>query len=184
MLVSFKDFAAIKNVSAAAVSLACKRRIKDAIVESGGKRYLDKDLALKLWDQNTKRNGSERVSTEAKKRDKRQPVELPEVSSEQLRTMIQGLPEDQIPGLDVSRERKEHYNAEIARLQALKERGELVPTKDVQMEARKLGAAIRDNVMAIPNRVSPRLAATQDSREVQRILTEELRTALRVLTDA
>jgi phage terminase Nu1 subunit (DNA packaging protein) len=187
MLVTFKEFAAIKGVSAAAVSQAIKARIVSAVVEENGRRYLDKDKALELWDRNTMRNGSERVSAGANRKARRKPraaaVHVPEVSSEQLRTMIQGLPEDQIPGLDVSRERKEHYNAEIARLQALKERGELVPTKDVQLEARKLGAAIRDNVMAIPNRVSPRLAATQDSREVQRVLTEELRTALRVLAD-
>ena len=196
MLVSFSKFAEIKGVSPAAVSLACKSRIKDAIVERKGRRMLDTDKALELWDRNTRRNGSERVSPEAKQRDRRKHkpdeaeqipeaalVVVPKPSSDQLKTLIMGLPEDQIPGLDVSRERKEHYNAELARLQALKEREELVPTADVKRMASTLGRQIRDNVMAIPNRVAPLLAAAQDSGEVHRLLSEELRTALRVLAD-
>jgi phage terminase Nu1 subunit (DNA packaging protein) len=108
---------------------------------------------------------------------------VPAATGEQLKTLIMGLPEDQIPGLDVSRERKEHYNAEIARLQALKEREELVPTADVKRMASTLGRQIRDNILSIPNRVAPLLAAAQDSGEVHRLLSEELRTALRVLAD-
>lgn len=181
--ISFGDFAKLKNVSASAVTQASKSRIKGAILEHDGRRMLDRDLALKLWDQNTKRNGSERVSGEAKERDQRTPVPDVAPSTEQLKTLIMGLPEDQIPGLDVSRERKEHYNAEIARLAALKEREELVPTADVKRQAFALGRQIRDNVMGIPDRVAPLLAAAKDSREVHRLLTDELRTALRVLAD-
>jgi hypothetical protein len=192
MLVTFSKFAEIKGVSPAAVSIACKSRIKDAIVERNGKRMLDRDKALELWDRNTKRNGSERVSADAKQRDRKPldpgadpppPAQVPAATGEQLKTLIMGLPEDQIPGLDVSRERKEHYNAEIARLQALKEREELVPTADVKRMASTLGRQIRDNILSIPNRVAPLLAAAQDSGEVHRLLSEELRTALRVLAD-
>jgi hypothetical protein len=192
MLVTFSKFAEIKGVSPAAVSIACKSRIKDAIVERNGKRMLDRDKALELWDRNTKRNGSERVSADAKQRDRKPlepgadpppPAQAFAATGEQLKTLIMGLPEDQIPGLDVSRERKEHYNAEIARLQALKEREELVPTADVKRMASTLGRQIRDNILSIPNRVAPLLAAAQDSGEVHRLLSEELRTALRVLAD-
>lgn len=186
MLVSFKEFADIKGVSAAAVSIACKSRIKAAIVERNGKRMLNRDKAMELWDQNTRRNGSERVSEKAAERDRRE-VSDSAVSkapnSDQLKTLIMGLPEDQIPGLDVSRERKEHYNAELARLQALQAREDLVPASDVKRQAFTLGRQIRDNVMGIPDRVAPLLAAAKDSREVHRMLTEELRTALRVLAD-
>lgn len=193
MLVTFSKFAEVKGVSAAAVSIACKSRIKDAIVERNGRRMLDQDKALELWDRNTKRNGSERVSVGAKQRDRRPinqnpdpppaVVVVPKANGDQLKSLIMGLPEDQIPGLDVSRERKEHYNAEIARLQALKEREELVPTADVKRMASTLGRQIRDNILSIPNRVAPLLAAAQDSGEVHRLLSEELRTALRVLAD-
>ncbi len=192
MLVSFAEFARIKEVSKPAVTGAIKNRIADAVVMRNGRRMLDRDKALELWDRNTTRNGSEKVSEEAKQRDRRPlepsadpppPAQVPAATGEQLKTLIMGLPEDQIPGLDVSRERKEHYNAEIARLQALKERDELVPTADVKRMASTLGRQIRDNILSIPNRVAPLLAAAQDSGEVHRLLSEELRTALRVLAD-
>lgn len=195
MLISFSDFARLKGVSAPAVTTACKSRIAEAIVERNGKRMLDCDLALELWDRNTKRNGSERVSADAKQRDRREldpdipgvplppPPPVPAATGDQLKSLIMGLPEDQIPGLEVSRERKEHYNAELARLQALKEREELVPTADVKRMASTLGRQIRDNILGIPNRVAPLLAAARDSAEVHRLLNEELRTALRVLSD-
>lgn len=195
MLISFSDFARLKGVSAPAVTTACKSRITDAIVEHNGKRMLDRDLALELWDRNTKRNGSERVSADAQHRDRRKlkpdalgapprpPAQVPVATGDQLKSLIMGLPEDQIPGLDVSRERKEHYNAELARLQALKEREELVPTTDVKRMASTLGRQIRDNILAIPNRVAPLLAAARDSADVHRLLDEELRTALRVLSN-
>jgi hypothetical protein len=192
MLVTFSKFAEMKGVSAAAVSIACKSRIKEAIVERNGRRMLDPEKAMALWDRNTRRNGSERVSVKAKQRDQRTPEPEPvppplivtqPATGDQLKSLIMGLPEDQIPGLDVSRERKEHYNAEIARLQALKEREELVPTADVKRMASTLGRQIRDNILSIPNRVAPLLAAAQDSGEVHRLLSEELRTALRVLAD-
>ncbi len=195
MLISFSDFARLKGVSAPAVTAACKARITDAIVERNGKRMLDRDKALELWDRNTKRNGSERVSAGAKDRDRRglapdvdgapppPPVHVPDATSNQLKSLIMGLPEDQIPGLDVSRERKEHYNAELARLQALKEREDLVTTADVKRMASTLGRQIRDNILAIPNRVAPLLAAARDSAEVHRLLSEELSTALRVLSN-
>ncbi len=192
MLVSFAEFARIKEVSKPAVTGAIKNRIADAVVMRNGRRMLDREKALELWDRNTTRNGSEKVSEEAKQRDRRPlelsadpppPAQAPAATGEQLKTLIMGLPEDQIPGLDVSRERKEHYNAEIARLQALKEREELVPTADVKRMASTLGRQIRDNILSIPNRVAPLLAAAQDSGEVHRLLSEELRTALRVLAD-
>lgn len=195
MLISFSDFARLKGVSAPAVTTACKARITDAIVEHNGKRMLDRDKALELWDRNTKRNGSERVSAGAKDRDRRElapdaagappptPVHVPDATGDQLKSLIMGLPEDQIPGLDVSRERKEHYNAELARLQALKEREDLVTTADVKRMASTLGRQIRDNILAIPNRVAPLLAAARDSAEVHRLLSEELSTALRVLSN-
>jgi hypothetical protein len=117
VLISFSDFARLKGVSAPAVTTACKSRITDAIVEHNGKRMLDRDKALELWDRNTKRNGSERVSADAQHRDRRKlkpdvagarlppPAQVPNATGDQLKSLIMGLPEDQIPGLDVSRER-------------------------------------------------------------------------------
>ncbi len=195
MLVSFSDFARLKGVSAPAVTIAAKSRIKDAIVERNGKRMLDRDKALELWDRNTRRNGSERVSEQAKRRDRRDQdagaddVHVPLTaqgtltSSQALKSLIMGLPEDQIPGLDVSRERKEHYNAEIARLDALAKRRELVPNDDVVKEASRLARQVRDLLLIIPGRNAAKLATMQDAETIRSLLEGEINTALRGLAN-
>ena len=196
MLISFSDFARLKEVSAPAVTTACKSRIKDAIVERNGKRMLDRDKALELWDRNTKRNGSERLSADAKQRDNRNvefdvagappppPVQVPAATGEELKRLIMGLPEDQIPGLDVSRERKEHYNAEIARLQALKERGEMGSLQDVRKEAARLARQVRDLLLIVPSRNAAKVAAMSDPEEIRVLLQAEIESALRGLASA
>ena len=191
MLISFSDFARLKGVSAPAVTIAAKSRIKDAIVESGGKRMLDRDKALKLWDRNTKRNGSEKLSPEAMARARR-PLKadagsvvtgIPKPSPDQLKTLIMGLPEDQIPGLDVSRERKEHYLAEVARMDALAKRRELVPGDAVTKEASRLGRQVRDLLLIIPGRNAANLATMQDAEAIKALLEAEIHTALRGLAN-
>jgi hypothetical protein len=189
MLVSFSEFARIKRVSPAAVTTACKSRIKEAIVERDGKRLLDREKALLLWDRNTKRNGSERLSDDARERDQRGLIadanqEVSSVTTESLKAVIMGLPEDSIPGLDVSRERKEHYNAELARLQALKERGEMGNLQDVRTEASRLARQVRDLLLIIPSRNAAKVAAMSDPEEIRALLQAEVESALRGLASA
>ncbi len=196
MLIGFSDFARLKGVSAAAVTTACKSRIKEAIVERNGKRMLDREKALALWDRNTKRNGSERVSDEARQRDQRglsgEPGEAPAVTAaevagvtpEALKTLIMGLPEDQIPGIDTSRERKAHYDAEVARLEALRARDELVLTQEVKQEASRLAKQVRDLLLMIPSRNAARVVTMQDQEQVRALLQSEIETALRGLASA
>ena len=165
-------------------------------MERNGKRMLDRDKALKLWDRNTRRNGSERVSDEARQRDQRAltsepgeapaitPAEVSGVTPEALKTLIMGLPEDQIPGIDISRERKAHYDAEVARLEALKERGELVPNYEVVREASRLARQVRDLLMPIASRNAAALATMQDTDAIRALLEGEIYSALRGLANA
>ena len=157
-------------------------------MERNGKRMLDRDKALELWDRNTKRNGSERVSDDARQRDQRalasEPGEVSGVTPEALKTLIMGLPEDQIPGIDISRERKAHYDAEVARLEALKERGELVPNYEVVREASRLSRQVRDLLMPIASRNAAALATMQDTDAIRALLEGEIYSALRGLANA
>lgn len=105
------------------------------------------------------------------------------VTDEQLRAFIQGLPEDAIPDLNESRARREHYAAEKARLEALQGRGELITAADVKKEAFSLARAVRDALMTIPDRLAPELAACTDARQVHQLLSDEIRVALRGLSN-
>lgn len=184
------EFAAIKGVSRPTVHTAMKDRIAGAVVIVDGRRLLDRDLALHLWDKNTRRNNNAKTGLpEDRKVQARKdraaaaalPAEPP--TDQQLRAFIQGLPEDQIPDLNDSRARREHYLAEKARLEALQGRGELVPAADVKTEAFARARAVRDALLGLADRLAPILAATTDARECHRLITEEHRVALRGLAD-
>lgn len=180
------EFAAIKGVSRATMHDAMKARIAGAVVEVDGRRLVDRDLALELWDRNTKRNSSAKVGLPQDRRPRSpKPAQPPPSPTDQdLRAFIQGLPEDQIPDLNDSRARREHYLAEKARLDALQGRKELLPADQVKAEAFALARALRDGLMRVADRMAPTLAATADARQVHHLLTEEIRVALRGLGDA
>ena len=61
MLVTFSEFAAIKGCAKGTVTAASKARIAAAVVEKDGKRWLDRDLAIELWDKNTRATHNSKV---------------------------------------------------------------------------------------------------------------------------
>jgi hypothetical protein len=187
MLVTKKDFAALKGVTPAAVSIACRERIKEAIILKNGKEWLIKEKALELWDRNTKRNGHQRLSEQAQERDKRPaaPVEVPATPSTAaaVAAAVMALRDDAIPGRDISEERKLHYQAELAKVQALQARNEVGSIDAMKREAFALAKAVREGVLSVIPRVSADLAALSDPFEIERLLEAEVLTALRALAD-
>lgn len=188
-LVTKKDLAHAMGVTPAAVSTALRERIKAAVVVQDGRELVDLEMARDLWKRNTKprrRNGprpelGETAGPEvAVAPARRRSVPTPEA----VKDYIMGLPEDQIPSdLSEITRRKEHYNAELARLKALKDRGELGSVESMRTEAMTLGKAVRDGVLGVVPRVSADLAALGSTFEVEQLLLSELKTALRVLAD-
>ena len=185
-LVRPAEFALIKGVTRQTVATAMKGRIAAAVVERDGARLIDRVLALELWDRNTLRNNNAKVGPAGGGR----PVAAAPTArvaaaptAEQVREYIEALPEDAIPDLNESRARREHYQAEQAKLAALQGRGELVPVAEVRKEAFSLARAVRDALSGMPDRLAPMLAATQDAAQCHRLLSEEIRVALRGLAD-
>jgi hypothetical protein len=184
VLVRPAEFALIRGVSKASVSSAMKDRIRGAIVEQDGVRWLDKELALELWNRNTKRNNNAVVDAPQAVRPpvtKRKPPA--DAAAAALVDAVMSTPDDQIPDRYDSEARKVHYQAELAKLQTLKERGELVPAAEVKARWFEHGRAIRDNLLSIPDRIASQLAASTDAREVHVLLSEEISGALRVLAN-
>lgn len=175
------------------MATAMKSRIAGAVVSRDGMKLIDRDLGLELWDRNTARNNNAKVGAAdgprpgpaAKREAPPVAVAAPAAAPpmDQLRAYIEALPEDAIPDLNESRARREHYQAEKAKLEALQGRGELVPVAEVRAEAFSLGRSIRESIMAIPARLAPMLAGTADTRQCHHLLEQELRIALRVLSD-
>jgi hypothetical protein len=102
-------------------------------------------------------------------------------SDNELKSLILGLPEDEIQAADVSMKRKLHYDAERARVGALRDRNEVVTEVDVRTRAAKLARQVRDLLLIIPTRNAARLAAMSDPEDVRALLEEEIENALKGL---
>ena len=172
MLVTFSEFAAIKGCAKGTVTAATKSRIADAVIEKDGKRWLDRDLALQLWNRNTKATHNAKVS----KPDLIEPS--PPRDARELRQQVAGLPDDEIPELNESRARREHYQAELAKLEVDLKRKELVPAVDVQRESFALGRSVREALANLADRLSYQLAGETDPVRIHAVLTDEHRAAL------
>jgi hypothetical protein len=169
LLVTFSEFAAIKGCTKAAVTHATKSRIAAAVVEQDGKRWLDRDLALELWRKNTLKNNAAKVD---------EPDAVKPRDARELRQQVAGLPDDEIPELNESRARREHYQAELAKLEVDLKRKELVPAVDVQKEAFALGRSVREALANLADRLSHQLAGETDPARIHAVLTDEHRSAL------
>lgn len=187
VLVTPAEFALIKGVNRSTVCRALKDRIKAAIAYEKGKVMVDRDLALELWDRNTAPNNNAKISREP--RPEPTPRVIPggrlpaDPAAAALMSAVMTTPDDQIPDRYNSEARKVHYQAELAKLQTLKERGELVPAAEVKARWFEHGRAIRDNLLSIPDRIASQLAASTDAREVHVLLSQEITGALRVLAN-
>ncbi len=175
MLVTFSEFAALKGCSKAAVTAAIRSRIGAAVVEKDGKRWLDRDLALELWRKNTKATHNAKVSVPDPV-EARTPVEL--------RKAIDRLPDDAIPELNESRARREHYQAELAKLQVAQQRKELVPADEVKKQAFQIGRSVREALSNLADRLSHQLAGETDPAVIHQLLSDEHRDALLALADS
>lgn len=179
MLVTFSEFAAIKGCAKGTVTAATKSRIKPAVVEKDGKRWLDRDLALELWNRNTKATHNAKVSHP-------DAVEAPPVvaTRRELKRAIEALPDDAIPELNESRARREHYQAELSKLQVAQQRRELVPAEEVKKEAFQIGRSVREALSNLADRLSHQLAGETDPAVIHQLLSDEHRDALSALSGA
>jgi len=177
LLVTFSEFAAIKGCAKGTVTAATKHRIAAAVVEKDGKRWLDRDLALELWNRNTKATYNAKVSQP-------DPVEvvLP-ASPRELKRAIEALPDDAIPELNESRARREHYQAELSKLQVAQQRRELVPADEVKKEAFQIGRSVREALSNLADRLSHQLAGETDPAVIHQLLSDEHRDALLALQE-
>lgn len=183
MLVTFSEFAAIKGCAKGTVTAATKSRIAAAVVEKDGKRWLDRDLAMELWDRNTKATHNAKVRRPDPIEPAPDPVVLPQTPRE-LRRAIEALPDDAIPELNESRARREHYQAELAKLQVAQQRRELVPADEVKKDAFQIGRSIREALANLADRLSHQLAGETDPAVIHQLLSDEHRDALLALADS
>ena len=87
-------------------------------------------------------------------------------------------------GYAKARAAREIYTAQIAKLELDERRGNLVRADEVRLGAFNVARKTRDQLIALPERVSAILAATTDVIVVQRILEEEIERICQEISDA
>jgi predicted site-specific integrase-resolvase len=163
-MVSPATFAKVTGVSRQAVYKAIKDgRLDDALVDNGGKKKaMDLDKASKIW-----------TATMAPRQ--LDPVRVAEV----IRT-----PEEEVPDFYTSRARKEHYNAELARISTEQQLQDLVPAAQVQKESFAMARAVRESLANLADRLSNERAGESDPSRIHQMLVQEHRQCLIELCDA
>lgn len=169
MLITFADLAKLKNVSKAAVSKKVKAgRLDGAIVNHEGKRLVNKDLALELWEKNTDPSR----------------VAIPIPTKKELKKKVDALPDDAIPDYNVSRGRKEHYLAELAKIQVAQQKKELISAKEVEKASFELSVGIREAFLTLPDRVSNLFASETDAAAIDAVMRQEIHACLERFVEA
>ena len=166
MLITFADFARTKNVSRQAVSKK-KLILQPAIVYSNGKQVLQLEKANQCWDGTYKPD----VIT----------TKQPSSVAQKLKNDIDKLPDDEIPEFNVSKARREHFEAEFSKIKVQKEKQDLIPAKDAKNSAFAVARSIREALMNTADRLSHQLAGETDATVIHRLITNEHRSALQEL---
>jgi hypothetical protein len=93
-------------------------------------------------------------------------------------------PEGGGPSLAQAKRAKAVYEAELTRLELMREKKELVLVEEVKREAARLARQVRDLLLMIPARNAAKLCTMQDQEDIRLLLQVEIESALRGLADA
>lgn len=164
-VVTITEYARQKGITHDAVRKAIKAgRLKECLVTNEkGRLRLVPDVADREWQANTQHHrkpGPQPVAGAA---------DLPADDSDLL---------DDIPNFNVSRAKREAYQAELARLEYEEKQGTLVNAEAVKKESFRVARLVRDAMLNIPDRIAAELASDTDTFSVHKRLTDEIRTAL------
>jgi len=140
------------------------RLTEPAVRKVDGRWHIDATLADQQWAGNTDPRGA--LPPPPSPIDTRQPH-----------------PAGGGPSLAEAKRARAVWQAERERIELQQLKGELISTAEVKAEAFNVARVVRDNMLAIPDRVIPTLASMSDLRAMHQYLTEEIRTAIRSLSD-
>ena len=169
MFITFADLAKLKGVSRSAVSQRRQTGIlKDAIVKVNGRELLNKDAAVRLWDQNSV-PAPKAITAQTKK---------------ELKKQVDGMAADEIPDFNISRAKKEFYTAELARIQVEQQKKELISAKEVEKKSFEMAVGIREAFLTLPDRVSNLFASETDPTAIDSVMREEIHSCLERFVEA
>ena len=163
MLITMAELAKLKNVSRMAVSKKVKSgKLDGAIVNHNGKRKVHKEEAFRLWDLQAPPSRDKNIKKE-------------------LKEEIYSKSDDEIPNYAESKAKREHFLAELARLDVEQKKKDLIPVTEIKKSSFEMGRAIREKLTNLADRLASQIAGETDPQIIHKLLTEEHRTALEEL---
>ena len=163
MFITMSELAKLKNVSRMAVSKKVKQgKLEGAVVNHNGKRMIHKEEAFRLWDLQALPSRDTTVRKRLKE----------EIDSKTV---------DEIPNYAESKAKREHFLAELARLDVEQKKKDLIPVTEIKKSSFEIGRAIRENLINLADRLANQIAGETDSQIIHKLLTEEHRAALEQL---
>ncbi len=182
-LVSQRQFARDNGLSLSGVQAAIR---SGRITKVPGTTSLDAEGALLDWKKNTRPYTRDRAPNPPP--DARVEPDLIDELADELAddndSSGTGELEDGSEGTyNASRAKREHFNAELARLRFLAEEKSLVDRGEVEKAAFEVARQIRDAMIGIPDRLAATLAAETDERKVYGLLYAEITRALATTSD-
>lgn len=163
-LLTVSAYARHRGCDEKAVRKAIAENRITAITDASGKRRIDPAVADIQWAQNTRAraDSTRMVATSAA------------VPSEPLADLA--TPDGQ-PSYADYRARTEKATAERAERENMREAGKLADTAQVKRGIYDSYRALRDAAMAVAQRSAPRCIGLGDARDIERVISEELRKA-------
>lgn len=149
------------------------------LCEVPGTKMLDREAVLAF-----RRKGNVKMQIPGAKSGRQPAAQRAPATGRKLKRKIDQLPDDAIPDLNESRARREHYQAELAKLEVDHRRSELVAADAVKKEAFSVAKTVREALINIPDRVANLLAAETDATAIHMALTQEITQALEGLANA
>ena len=163
MFITMAELATLKNVSRTAVSKKVKSgKLDGAIVNHNGKRLVNKEEAFRLWDLQA-------------------PPSKDTTVRKQLKQEIDAKSDDEIPSYGESKAKREHFLAELAKLDVEQKKKDLIAVTEIKKSSFEIGRAIRENLSNLADRLASQVAGETDPQIIHKLLTEEHRAALEQL---
>lgn len=178
------DYAKTRGCSDVNVRIAIRKgKIKEGAVRDELNRiHVMKEVADKEWD--AARGINDLVQSNRREREKN-----PEAfygydgSSRNRREEDDDEGDSTDPSILEAKRKNEWIKVETNTLILEEKRGKLVDAEKVKSEVFELARMVRSNMLAIPDRLSPKLAAERDERKVHKELVFEIKKALRELQE-
>jgi hypothetical protein len=174
--ISINAYAKSRGISQPAVTKAIKTgRLSKSIVRDakGDPKIADPALADQEWAANTDQSKPLNRITGAPKHRKQGDQSLPMANE----TPASGEGGNKGPSYAQSRAIRETYMARLAKLEFDEKVGKLIEIEKARVAIFNTCRAARDMMLGLPDRVAPLVTGLDNTHEIHRILTDEMRRA-------